>query len=95
MERKLPMPQIVFATAFDHYAVQAFEVNAVDYVLKPFDKARIARAAATREENGGRARVARRSAGGAGGPAGRGQCEAAAAGAREAAGEIAVAHDSD
>jgi two-component system, LytTR family, response regulator LytT len=46
MDRKLRMPQIVFATAFDNYAVQAFEVNAVDYVLKPFDKARIARAIA-------------------------------------------------
>jgi two-component system, LytTR family, response regulator LytT len=44
VERKLHMPQIVFATAYDHYAVQAFEVSAVDYVLKPFDKARIARA---------------------------------------------------
>ncbi|MGA8144316.1 MAG: LytTR family DNA-binding domain-containing protein [Candidatus Acidiferrales bacterium] len=44
VERKLPMPQIVFATAYDNYAIQAFEVNAVDYVLKPFDKARIARA---------------------------------------------------
>lgn len=44
VERKLPIPQIVFATAYDHYAVQAFEVNAVDYVLKPFDKARIAQA---------------------------------------------------
>jgi two-component system, LytTR family, response regulator LytT len=44
MERRLRMPQIVFATAYDQYAVQAFEVNAVDYVLKPFDKARIARA---------------------------------------------------
>src|SRR5208282_3268778 len=38
MDRKLRMPQIVFATAYDNYAVQAFEVNAVDYVLKPFDK---------------------------------------------------------
>ena len=28
----------------DNYAIQAFEVNAVDYVLKPFDKARIAKA---------------------------------------------------
>ena len=46
MDRKLRMPQIVFATAYDNYAVQAFEVNAVDYVLKPFDKARIARAIA-------------------------------------------------
>jgi two-component system LytT family response regulator/two-component system response regulator LytT len=35
---------VVFATAFDQYAVQAFEVNAVDYVLKPFDKSRIAKA---------------------------------------------------
>jgi len=46
MDRKLKMPQVVFATAYDNYAVQAFEVNAVDYVLKPFDKARIARAIA-------------------------------------------------
>jgi two-component system response regulator LytT len=44
VERKLKLPHVVFATAFDHYAVQAFDVNAVDYVLKPFDKARIARA---------------------------------------------------
>jgi two-component system, LytTR family, response regulator LytT len=44
VERKLRVPPIVFATAFDHYAIQAFEVNAVDYVLKPFDKARIAKA---------------------------------------------------
>ncbi len=44
VERKLRVPQIVFATAYDDYAIQAFEVNAVDYVLKPFDKARIAKA---------------------------------------------------
>jgi two-component system LytT family response regulator/two-component system response regulator LytT len=44
LERKLKVPQIVFATAFDNYALQAFDVNAVDYVLKPFDKARIAKA---------------------------------------------------
>jgi two-component system, LytTR family, response regulator LytT len=41
---KVRVPQIVFATAYDNYAVQAFEVNAVDYVLKPFDKGRIAKA---------------------------------------------------
>jgi two-component system response regulator LytT len=44
VERKLRIPQIVFATAFDNYAVKAFEVNAVDYILKPFDKARVAKA---------------------------------------------------
>jgi len=43
-EKKIKMPQIIFATAFDEYAVQAFEVNAVDYVLKPFDKGRVAKA---------------------------------------------------
>jgi two-component system response regulator LytT len=42
VERKLSVPHIVFATAFDNYAVHAFEVNAVDYVLKPFDRERIA-----------------------------------------------------
>ena len=41
LEKKMRMPQIVFATAYDQYAVRAFEVNAVDYLLKPFDKARV------------------------------------------------------
>ena len=45
-DRKMRVPHIVFATAYDHYAVQAFDVNAVDYVLKPFDKARLAKAIA-------------------------------------------------
>src|SRR5690349_24930701 len=44
VERKVRIPEIIFATAYDHYAVHAFEVSAVDYVLKPFDKARIAKA---------------------------------------------------
>lgn len=44
VEKKMKIPHVVFATAFDQYAVQAFDVNAVDYVLKPFDKARIAKA---------------------------------------------------
>jgi two-component system response regulator LytT len=39
--RKTPLPNIVFATAFDKYAVRAFEVNAVDYLLKPFEEARV------------------------------------------------------
>ena len=36
-----PLPQIVFATAYDQYAVRAFDVNAVDYLLKPFDEERL------------------------------------------------------
>jgi two-component system, LytTR family, response regulator LytT len=39
-----PLPQFVFATAFDQYAVRAFNVNAVDYLLKPFDLARVSEA---------------------------------------------------
>src|SRR5262249_38783160 len=42
LDRKVPLPKIVFSTAFDQYAVRAFEVNAVDYLLKPFDKKRVA-----------------------------------------------------
>ena len=38
------LPQIIFATAFDKYAVRAFEVNAVDYLLKPFDRGRLEQA---------------------------------------------------
>jgi len=34
-------PAIVFATAYDQYAIQAFEVDALDYILKPFDEERI------------------------------------------------------
>ena len=35
------MPMVVFVTAFDHYALEAFEVHAVDYVLKPVDEDRL------------------------------------------------------
>jgi DNA-binding LytR/AlgR family response regulator len=41
IDKKTEMPQVVFATAFDQYAVRAFEVNAVDYLLKPFDRKRV------------------------------------------------------
>ena len=34
-------PVIVFATAWDHYALRAFEVEATDYILKPFDPPRV------------------------------------------------------
>lgn len=36
------LPMIVFVTAYDRYAVQAFEARAIDYVLKPVDDARLA-----------------------------------------------------
>ncbi len=36
-----PKPLVVFITALDQYAVKAFEVNAVDYLLKPIDEARL------------------------------------------------------
>ncbi len=39
--KKGVMPLIAFVTAYDEYAVRAFEVNAVDYLLKPVDKARL------------------------------------------------------
>jgi two-component system, LytTR family, response regulator len=39
--KKTDMPLIAFVTAYDQYAVRAFEVNAVDYLLKPVDKARL------------------------------------------------------
>lgn len=41
LEKGKQLPQVVFATAFDQYAVKAFEVNAVDYLLKPFDQKRV------------------------------------------------------
>ena len=38
------IPQIVFVTAYDRYAIKAFEVNAMDYLLKPVDKTRLRQA---------------------------------------------------
>ena len=36
-----PSPHVVFATAYDDYAIRAFEVAAIDYLLKPFSRARV------------------------------------------------------
>ena len=39
-----PVPQVIFTTAFDEFAVKAFELNALDYLLKPVDPVRLAAA---------------------------------------------------
>ena len=44
--RALPLPRVVFATAFDRHAVRAFDVAAADYLLKPFTQARFEAAVA-------------------------------------------------
>ena len=54
-----PLPHVIFVTAYDQYAVRAFEVHALDYLLKPFDQERFdvswrrAREQIIRERNGG------------------------------------------
>ncbi|MBP9794830.1 MAG: response regulator [Chitinophagales bacterium] len=37
-------PSVIFTTAFDEYAIKAFEINAIDYLLKPFNKERFDKA---------------------------------------------------
>jgi two-component system LytT family response regulator len=44
------MPAVIFVTAYDEYAVKAFELNAVDYLLKPFDAERLRRSVARARE---------------------------------------------
>ena len=51
-----PAPVVIFVTAYDQYAMRAFDAHAVDYLLKPFDAARLARAVErARERLGSRA----------------------------------------
>ena len=59
-----PLPQIVFATAYDQYAVRAFDVNAVDYLLKPFDRAACSGGRAGAGTDDGESAAGRRSRGG-------------------------------
>ena len=44
LEKMSPACKIIFVTAFDAYAIRAFEVNALDYLLKPINPARLAQA---------------------------------------------------
>jgi two-component system, LytTR family, response regulator LytT len=44
LAKKDELPQIIFVTAYDQYAVQAFDVNAVDYILKPVERLRLEKA---------------------------------------------------
>jgi two-component system response regulator LytT len=41
-EKNIPLPHFVMATAYDQYAVEAFRLEALDYLLKPFEKDRLA-----------------------------------------------------
>ena len=52
--RSAAAPAVVFVTAFDRYAVQAFDVSAVDYVMKPFSRARFKAALEKAKEAAGR-----------------------------------------
>ena len=40
----VPLPLVIFVTAYDEYALKAFEVHAIDYLLKPFDRERFQKA---------------------------------------------------
>src|SRR2546428_11104268 len=40
-EKGIELPHVIFATAFDQYAVEAFRLEAMDYVLKPVERARL------------------------------------------------------
>ncbi len=45
------LPTIIFVTAYDHYAIQAFEVHAIDYLLKPFNRERMQKAVSRARES--------------------------------------------
>ncbi|MYM72492.1 response regulator [Duganella sp. FT134W] len=53
-----PAPLVVFVTAYDEYAVRAFDANAIDYLLKPYDQSRLQRALQRARERLAAARTA-------------------------------------
>ncbi len=44
VRKDAPLPSVVFVTAYDRYAIRAFEINAVDYLLKPVERTRLGEA---------------------------------------------------
>ncbi|HEX5343261.1 MAG TPA: response regulator [Duganella sp.] len=53
-----PAPLVVFVTAYDEYAIRAFDANAIDYLLKPYDQPRLQRALQRVRERLGQQRAA-------------------------------------
>ena len=51
------LPQVIFTTAYDEYAIKAFEVNALDYLMKPIAPARLASALAKLRPRSPRAKL--------------------------------------
>ncbi|MGH9646407.1 MAG: LytR/AlgR family response regulator transcription factor [Bryobacteraceae bacterium] len=59
LERLDEVPQVIFTTAYDAYAIKAFEVNALDYLMKPIAPARLAAALAKVRPRSGTTRLER------------------------------------
>ena len=59
LERLDDVPQVIFTTAYDAYAIKAFEVNALDYLMKPIPPARLATALAKVRPRSGPTRLER------------------------------------
>jgi len=59
LERLDEIPQVIFTTAYDAYAIKAFEVNALDYLMKPISPARLAAALAKVRPRSGPTRLER------------------------------------
>jgi two-component system LytT family response regulator len=57
LEHVEDLPQVIFTTAYDEYAIKAFEVNALDYLLKPIPPARLAGALAKVRPRSGKPRL--------------------------------------